>query len=259
MASDLFKIQAGEFMITAKVAFITGANRGIGFETARELAEKGIHVVIGARNPEEGIAAAQKLRDKRLFADSIVFDVTNSEHHIEAAKYFEEKFGKLDILVNNAGIMLTAEDDRANNTSSTSENNLRKTFDVNFFAPVALTQKLLPLIKKSSSGRIVNLSSILGSLSMHADPKSSIYNSKIFAYNASKSALNAFTIHLAHELCNTSIKVNSAHPGWVKTAMGGKAAPMEVKDGAATSVRLALLPDDGPTGGFFHQNERLPW
>ena len=136
---------------------------------------------------------------------------------------------------------------------------LRKTFETNFFAVVALTQTLLPLIRKSPAGRIVNLSSILGSLTLHSDPSSGIYDMKAFAYDASKTALNAFTVHLAQELRDTPIKVNSAHPGWVKTDMGGAAAPMEVSEGGKTSVQLATLPDDGPTGGYFHLGEPLPW
>ncbi len=245
-----------------KVAFITGGNRGIGFETARELAEEGIHVVIGARDSAQGTNAAEKLRQLGLKAESIVFEATKSVDIESAVKYFQDKFGRLDILVNNAGVMIEFENAsarRSNQTSTTSADVLRKTFDINFFAPVALTQALLPLLRKSPAGRIVNLSSILGSLALHADSKSSVYNGKVFAYDASKTALNAFTIHLAHELKNTKIKVNSAHPGWVKTAMGGDSAPTAVVDGAKTSVQLSLLAEDGPTGGFFHQGETLPW
>lgn len=242
-----------------KIAFITGANRGIGFETAKGLAEKGVHVVIGAREAAKGKAAADELRAKKWEADSIVFDVNNPEHHLTAAKYFEEKFGRLDILVNNAGVMLDPKDERINKVSQLPLRTLRETFDTNFFSVVALTQTLLPLIKKSKAGRIVNLSSILASLTYHATPGSPIYDSKRFAYNASKTALNAFTLHLAYELKGTPIKVNSAHPGWVKTAMGGEEAPMELADGAKTSIELALLNDDGPTGGYFHAGETLPW
>jgi NAD(P)-dependent dehydrogenase (short-subunit alcohol dehydrogenase family) len=177
--------------------------------------------------------------------------------------FLDATFGKLDILVNNAGVLLDEADLEGstgfNTTSTVTLEILRKTFDTNFFAVVALTQTLLPLIRKSSAGRIVNLSSILASLTLHADPKSPIYNMKGFAYDASKTALNAFTVHLAQELHNTPIKVNSAHPGWVKTEMGGSAAPMEVSEGGKTSVQLATLPDDGPTGGFFHLGEPLPW
>jgi NAD(P)-dependent dehydrogenase (short-subunit alcohol dehydrogenase family) len=136
---------------------------------------------------------------------------------------------------------------------------LRATFDTNFFAPIRLTQTLLPLIEKSPAGRIVNLSSILGSLTVHSLPESPIKQTKALAYNASKTALNAFTVHLAAELAGTPIKVNSAHPGWVKTELGGEHAPMEIADSSKTSVRLALLGADGPTGGFFHENDQLPW
>ena len=165
--------------------------------------------------------------------------------------------------MNNAGVAKDEADfgnpGGFNTTSAVSEAILGETFDTNFFAVVALTQTLLPLIRKAPSGRIVNLSSILGSLTLHSDPKSSIYNKKAFAYDASKTALNAFTVHLAAELNGTKVKVNSAHPGWVKTEMGGAAAPMDVSEGGMTSVQLATLPDDGPTGGYFHLSEPLPW
>jgi NAD(P)-dependent dehydrogenase (short-subunit alcohol dehydrogenase family) len=128
-----------------------------------------------------------------------------------------------------------------------------------FFAQVSLTNTLLPLIRKSEAGRIVNLSSILGSLALHADPNSPIYHAKSFAYDASKTALNAYTVHLAYELRDTNIKVNSAHPGWVKTDMGGAQAPMELSEGGKTSAALATLPDDGPSGGYFHLGKPLPW
>jgi NAD(P)-dependent dehydrogenase (short-subunit alcohol dehydrogenase family) len=249
-------------MANTKVAFITGGNRGIGFETARELAEKGVHVVIGSRSAEQGKLAVQKLREKNLKADFLTFDTAQPGYFEVAAQYFEDKFGRLDILVNNAGVLLDAEDAsqrKGNMTSTTSPEILRKTFDVNFFAVVELTQTLLPLLKKSEAGRIVNVSSILASLTLHSDPSSGVYNGKVFAYDASKTALNAFSVHLAHELKDTPIKVNSAHPGWVKTDMGGKSALMEVTDGGKTSVQLALLLEDGPTGGFFHMGEKLPW
>lgn len=245
-------------MASQKVAFITGGNKGIGFETARQLGKLGITVVIGARDLEKGTAAAEKLKAEGVKAEAIRFDLGREADYREAYKYFDQHYGRLDILINNAGVM-KEEMGVANETAATTAAVLRETFDTNFFATVALTQALLPLIRKSPAGRIVNLSSILGSLTLHADPKSPIYHAKTFAYNASKTALNAFTIHLAHELRDTGIKVNSAHPGWVKTDMGTDAAPMEVTDGAKTSVRLATLPDDGPTGAYVHMNETLPW
>ena len=244
-----------------KVAFITGANRGLGVETARILGKQGIVVVIGARDAKKGEATAAMLRDENIKAESLRCDVIKPEDHCSAYDYFERKYGKLDILINNAGISIEGDPSgpNGNHTSTVSPKILRETFDSNFFAPVALTQTLLPLIRKSSAGRIVNLSSILASLTVHAKPGSPIYDFKAFAYDASKTALNAFTVHLAHELRNTPIKVNSAHPGWVKTDMGGPNAPMEIAEGGKTSAQLATLPADGPTGGFFHLGEPLPW
>jgi len=136
---------------------------------------------------------------------------------------------------------------------------LLETFDTNFFGTVALTQRLLPLLYRAPAGRIVNVSSILGSLTLHSDPASPIYSHKVFAYNASKTALNAFTVHLAHELRKTPIKVNSAHPGWVKTEMGGEGADLDISEGGKTSVWLATLRANGPTGGYFHRKEPIPW
>jgi NAD(P)-dependent dehydrogenase (short-subunit alcohol dehydrogenase family) len=173
------------------------------------------------------------------------------------AKLIEKDYGRLDILVNNAGIFLDGR--KANETSTTSKDVLQKTFNTNFFAVVGLTQTLLPLLKKSLGGRIVNLSSILGSNTLHATPGSFIYDAKTFAYDASKAALNSFTIHLAHQLKDTKIKVNSAHPGWVKTDMGGEGAQLDIETGAKTSVELATLQDNGPNGEFLHLGKALPW
>jgi NAD(P)-dependent dehydrogenase (short-subunit alcohol dehydrogenase family) len=241
-----------------KVAFITGGNRGIGLETARQLGKQGVKVVIGSRDLEKGKAAAEKLRADGADVEAIRFDITKPADYREAYNYFDKNFGRLDILINNAGISKETVGG-PNNASSASRELLRETFDTNFFGTVELTQTLLPLIRKAPEGRIVNLSSSLGSLTLHSDPKSPIYPAKVLAYNASKTALNAFTVHLAHELRDTKIKVNSAHPGWVKTEMGTDAAPMEIPDGAKTSVQLALLSADGPTGGYFHMGETLPW
>lgn len=245
-----------------KIAFITGANRGLGLETARGLGKLGITVLLGSRDGVKGEQAAESLRKQGIaHAEGIAFDVTNREDHKRLAALLEKRFGRLDILVNNAGIMREKADFSKpfNTTSTIPETALRETFETNFFSVITLTQTLLPLIRKAPAGRIVNLSSILGSLTLHADPSSPIYNAKAFAYDASKTALNAFTVHLAAELRDTRIKVNSAHPGWVKTEMGGDAAPLEVSEGGKTSVQLATLPDDGPTGGFFHLGEPLPW
>ena len=245
-----------------KIALITGANRGIGFKTAKSLAEKGFHVFLGCRDLKKGQIAVEQLKNLGFSAESVQLDVTNSADHQKVFELIQKNFGVLDVLVNNAGVWLDTSDAskrQINHTSSTSLKMIRDTFESNFFSVVELTQTMLPLIKNSEAGRIVNLSSILGSLTLHADPHSGIYDSKEFAYNSSKAALNAFTIHLAHELKSTKIKVNSAHPGWVKTEMGGSSAPMEMSDGAKTSVQLATLGESGPSGGFFHAGEKIPW
>ena len=240
-----------------KIALITGANKGLGFEMARQLGQAGVRVLLAARDPQKGEAAAAKLRGEGLDAQFLKLDVTDKRDRAAASAFLEEKFGRLDILINNAGV--SAEPLGTGKVSTTTEDAIRRTFDTNFFAPVALTQALLPLLAKSDAGRIVNMSSILGSQTLQADPASPIYNFKSLSYDASKAALNSFTIHLAHELKDTKIKVNSAHPGWVKTDMGTDAAPMEIPEGAKTGVELALVGDDGPTGGFFHLGKPLPW
>jgi NAD(P)-dependent dehydrogenase (short-subunit alcohol dehydrogenase family) len=240
-----------------KIALITGANKGLGLEMARQLGQAGVKVLLAARDPRKGEAAAEKLRGEGLDVQFLKLDVTNKADHTAASAFLEQTFGRLDILINNAGI--SADGLGNGKVSTTSEDVMRRTFETNFFAPVALTQALLPLLKKSDAGRIVNMSSILGSQTLHADPKSPIYDFKALSYDASKAALNSFTIHLAHELRATKIKVNSAHPGWVKTDMGTDAAPMEIPEGGKTGVKLALLGEDGPTGGFFHLGETLPW
>jgi NAD(P)-dependent dehydrogenase (short-subunit alcohol dehydrogenase family) len=244
-----------------KIAFITGGNRGLGFQTALELKSPDTKIVIGSRDRKQGEEAVAKLRAAGVDADVLQFDVTSPASYQAAYDYFASKYGRLDILVNNAGIAGgsfpgTGPEHTAGDVPV---DLLRKVFETNFFAPVALTKTLLPLLKKSPAGRIVNLSSILGSLTLQADPASPIYHAKSFAYDASKTALNAFTIHLAYELRDTNIKVNSAHPGWVKTDMGGDQAPMELSEGGKTSATLATLPADGPTGGYFHLGQPLPW
>lgn len=242
---------------TRKIALITGANKGLGFEMARQLGQAGVTVLMAARDPGRGEAAAAKLRAEGIDAHFLKLDVTRPEDHRAVFSYLQDKFGRLDILINNAGIVV--ENLFGSKASASTPDVLHQTFETNFFAPVALTQTLLPLLRKSPAGRIVNMSSILGSQTLHADPSSPIYDAKSLSYDASKAALNSFTIHLAHELKDTNIKVNSAHPGWVKTDMGTDAAQMEIPDGAKTGVALALLADDGPTGGYFHLGKPLPW
>ena len=244
-------------MSTKRVALVTGANKGIGLETARQLAaQHGIHVLIGARQAAKGAAAAAKLQAERLDVESITIDVADSKSVAEAARIVTENFGRLDILINNAGVML---DDQSKKPSEQSLDVWRKTFDTNLFGLIDVTKAFLPLLRKSAAGRIVNLTSILGSITHHRDPASPIYEAKIAAYDVSKSAVNAWTVHLAHELKATKIKVNAVHPGWVKTDMGGVEAPMELVDGAKSSVGMATIGEDGPTGTYTHLGKPLPW
>ena len=242
-----------------KTALITGANRGIGFETARQLAQKGFKVLVGARSEESGKEAEAKLKDEGFDAEFILLDVDDAKTHTSAAQYVEENYGKLDVLINNAGINL---DEEANGgyvpASQTSSEIFRKTFDTNFFNTIEVTQSFVPLLKKSDAGRIVFLSSGLGSLTLHSDPNSPIYNWKIPAYDISKTALNGYAVHLAHELKDTNIKVNAAHPGSVVTDMN-PTGDLTVEEGAKTSVDLATLPADGYTGKFIHLGSELPW
>jgi NAD(P)-dependent dehydrogenase (short-subunit alcohol dehydrogenase family) len=237
----------------AKVAFVTGVDCGLGLQTARELGRLGVLVILGSRNPEKGKAAAVTLRSERIAAEGLRCDITQPQDHRAVREFFKQRYGRLDILVSNATVLLESGDDApavpANNTSMLTPRILRETFEANFFGPVALTQALLPLIRKSPAGRIVNFSSILESLTLHSDPGSRIYRQKTFAYNASKTALNAFTVHLAHELRDTPIKVNSAHPGWVRTDMGAQNAELKIAEGGKTIARLATLPFNG-AGAF---------
>jgi len=242
--------------MTKKIALITGANKGIGLETARQLARQNVTVIIGARDPNKGEQAAKTLRGEGLPAHAIQLDVTDRKSIDQAAATIERDFGRLDILVNNAGIML---EDPNRELGAHGLDAWRQTFETNVFGLIATTQAFLPLLRKSESGRIVNLSSILGSIAYQATPGSPTYGFSRPAYNVSKAAVNAYTVQLAYQLKDTKIKVNAAHPGWVKTEMGGEGATMEITEGAKTSVALATIGDDGPNGAYLHMGKPLPW
>jgi len=238
-----------------KVALVTGATRGIGLETVRQLANAGVHVLLGGRDRDKAVAAALQLQAEGLSVEAIAIDVANDDSIAKAAKEVASKHGRLDILVNNAGVFL---DDAQRKPSEQSLSMWRQTFDTNVFGVVATTQAFLPLLKQAPAARIVNVSSLLGSIAANNDPASEIYDIKVPAYNVSKSAVNAWTVQLAHELRDTNVKVNAVHPGSVKTDMnaGGE---LTVQDGARTSVRMALLDETGPNGGFVYFGETLPW
>ncbi|WP_032112166.1 SDR family oxidoreductase [Candidatus Paracaedibacter symbiosus] len=239
-------------MAKKKIALITGANRGLGFEIARQLGNLGITVLMTARNQLTADLAASHLTKEGIESYGVILDVINQEDISALPDFIEKHFGHLDILVNNAGILLER-------SSPATFDIFQKTFEVNTFAPYLIATTLLPLLKRSSAGRIVNQSSILGSITRTSNQEEMDSSFLHPAYNASKTALNSLTVILARQLAHTRIKVNAVHPGWVKTDMGSTLAPMEIVDGAKTAVRLATLPDDGPTGGFFHMDEQLPW
>lgn len=239
-----------------KIALVTGATRGIGLETVRQLAASGVHTLLAGRDHAKAVDAALKLQAEGLPVEAIELDVTDAASLSAAADAVAKKHGRLDILVNNAGIIV---DTFGLKVSEQTLDTWRKTFDTNVFGLIATTQAFLPLLHKSDAGRIVNVSSLLGSLAMHSDPASPIYDFKMPAYNVSKSAVNAWTVQLAYELRDSRIKINSIHPGYVKTEMNGGEGEIDVPAGARTSVRLALIDDAGPNGGYFHQEQALPW
>ncbi|HEX7816210.1 SDR family oxidoreductase [Dyella sp.] len=239
-----------------KIALVTGATRGIGLETVRQLAQANIVTLLAGRDATRTKAAADSLKAEGLTVEPIVLDVTRPDSIEHAVAEVQSRFGKLDILVNNAGIMV---EDPSKPPSQQSLKAWRETFDTNLFAVVEVTNAFLPLLRKAPAARIVNVSSQLGSFGLHVDPASAIYNFKIPAYNASKSALNAWTIHLAYELRDTPIKVNAIHPGYVKTEMNGGHGEIDIPTGAKSSVGMALIDADGPTGSFTYLGKTLPW
>jgi NAD(P)-dependent dehydrogenase (short-subunit alcohol dehydrogenase family) len=241
---------------TPRVALVTGATRGIGLETVRQLAEAGVHTLLAGRDRNKAVAAALELQSRGLPVEAIALDVTDAGSITLAVAEVARRYGRLDILVNNAGILL---DDPARKVSSQSLATWRSTFDTNVFGLIAVTQAFLPLLHRSPAGRIVNVSSLLGSMALHSDPGSPIYDVKVPAYNVSKSAVNAWTVQLAWELRDSNIKINTLHPGYVRTDMNAGAGDIDAADGARTSVRLSLIDSSGPTGGYFYLDQALPW
>jgi NAD(P)-dependent dehydrogenase (short-subunit alcohol dehydrogenase family) len=239
-----------------KIALVTGATRGIGLETVRQLAGAGVHTLLAGRSRDGAVKAALSLQAEGLPVEAIALDVTDAASIAAAAATVAKAHGHLDILVNNAGILV---DDPTLKVSEQAPDTWRRTFETNVFGLVAVTQAFLSLLHRSRAGRIVNVSSILGSVALHTDPASPIYDFKLPAYNVSKSAVNAWTAQLAYELRDSRIKVNAIHPGYVRTDMNAGEGAMDIPEGARTSVRLALVGDDGPQGGFFHFEDRLPW
>jgi NAD(P)-dependent dehydrogenase (short-subunit alcohol dehydrogenase family) len=236
-----------------KIALITGANKGIGFEVARQLAASGCVVLLGARNEPLGKEAAGRLAAEGLDVRFVLIDVTELSTITAAAENLSRDFGRLDILVNNAGI-----NDPADGPALTAHlDAVERVLRTNFLGALAVAQAMLPLLRKSAAGRIVNVSSGLGSLTRGANPSPSSTN--LVGYSASKAALNMLTVQLARLLSDTAIKVNSAAPGYTATDLNGFRGTQTIPEGAVEAVRLALLPADGPTGTYSERAGIVPW
>lgn len=238
-----------------KIALITGANKGIGYEVARQLGKQGCMVLVGARDAKLGEDAANKLKKEGVEAAFVALDVTRRDT-IEAARAgIEKEFGRLDILVNNAGIY-----DRGDGPPSSAEiDAVSRTLETNFVGALAVAQAMLPLIRKSAAGRIVNVSSELGSITGFGDPNWKFAAVKRIGYCASKAAMNMMTAQLAAELRDTKIKVNSVNPGYTATDLNNHQGPQTIEEGSAETIRAALIGDDGPTGQFLETGGTLPW
>jgi NAD(P)-dependent dehydrogenase (short-subunit alcohol dehydrogenase family) len=238
-----------------KVALITGANKGIGFEITRQLGRAGMTVLLGARNSAQGEASAAILRAEGIDVDTIELDLLKEATISAAAEWIASQYGRLDVLVNNAGIV-----DGDDGPPGRAElDAVRRVFDVNFFGTLAVTKAMLPLIRKAKAGRIVSLSSGLASLTLNSDPGWAFASYKMLGYCASKAAVNMMTVQLAYELRDTAIKVNVVNPGFTATDMNGHHGTQTVQEGAAEAVRVALLTDDGPTGRFTETGANNPW
>lgn len=240
-----------------KVALVTGANRGIGYEIARKLADKNLSIrtLLGIRDRAKGDLTMERLKAQGLEAEAVEIDVSDPVMIQAAIGKIKDQYNRLDILVNNAGIMIDPE----TSILELNKNILLNTLETNVFGPLFLCQACIPLMKKRGYGRIVNLASTLGSLNEMASPDSDTDIILSSAYRLSKTLLNGITLLLAGELRGTDILVNSACPGWVRTDLGGSRAPLTPEQGADTPFWLATLPKGGPSGGFFRERHPIPW
>jgi NAD(P)-dependent dehydrogenase (short-subunit alcohol dehydrogenase family) len=236
-----------------RIALVTGANKGIGLEIARQLAKAGIYVIIGARDGDRGRAAVEDLNSHGLTAQSVPLDLDDEHTIMRAAEAIGEEHRRLDILVNNAGIFDIADAPPGKAALAA----VRRVMETNFIGTLAVTQAMLPLLRAAPAARIVNLSSSLGSLSGNADPSSPYYSQRFIGYNASKAAVNMLTIQLREELRETPIIVNSVSPGFVKTDLTGGYGDISPEEGARLPVQYALAGDEN---GCFKENSRdTPW
>lgn len=243
-------------MTTKKTVLITGANKGIGFETAKQLIELGYFVYIGSRNKTNGLKAVQELQNLGYSnVDFVEIDVTNEDSIKKAKKILQSKISQLDVLINNAGIS----GEMPQNATEVSMKNIKTVYETNFFGVIQVTQHFLELLEKSNEPRIVNVSSDLGSLSNHSDPNYTFYNIKLTSYCTSKTALNAYTVMLAYELRNTNFKINSVNPGFTATDLNGFTGSQTTEKAAKAIVKYAIIGNNGPTGKFFSEESEIAW
>ncbi|PLR36259.1 short-chain dehydrogenase [Chimaeribacter californicus] len=240
-------------MNTTRFALVTGANKGIGKEIARQLAQQGYHVFLGCRDAERGREAQADLESAGK-VEFVALDVTDSASIAAAAAQVEARAGWLDLLVNNAGIALDAAP-----PSQVKPEDIRATYEVNVLGPVMVTQAFLPLLRQGEQKNIINVSSELGSLNLHSYPDFAYHGVNIFSYNSSKTALNAFTVLLAKELKPEGIRVNAVNPGYTATDLNQHSGPLPPEEAAAAIVHYAVQGADGPTGGFFVRDGQVPW
>ncbi len=240
---------------TQRIALVTGANKGIGFEIARQLKAAGVTIIVGARDGERGKTAAAALSSADEQVAFIQIDVTDAASIGAAAAEIEARHGRLDILINNAGIV-----DAADGPPSVSDiDAVRRLMETNFIGALSVTQAMLPLLRRAPAARIVNLSTTLGSLTINGDPSSPYYEARLIGYNASKAALNMLSVQLAAELAGSGIAVNAVAPGYVKTDLTGHAGFMSAEEGARLPVQYALLGADAVSGRFVAPDGETPW
>ncbi len=244
-----------------KTALVTGANKSIGFEVARQLAQKGIYVYVGSRNLENGIEAVNKLLAEGLSnVEAIQLDITDDKSVKNARKEIGKKIKALDILINNAGVFGGYPQGALDSTID----QFKAVYDTNVYGVVRVTQAFIDLLKNAAEPRIVNVSSSQGSITLHSDPSYKYYDYKAAAYLSSKSAMNMYTVVLAYELKNSNFKINVVCPGFTKTDFNGHRGTGTLEDAGKRIIKYALIDKDGPTGKFFSEENNpetgeIPW
>jgi NAD(P)-dependent dehydrogenase (short-subunit alcohol dehydrogenase family) len=238
-----------------KIALVTGANKGIGFEIARGLARQEMTVFLGCRDLSRAEKAAGQLAQEGLATVPVLLDVTHPETITSAAAHIDRAHGKLDVLVNNAGIAREWQF----KPSQVALSLVKEIYETNVFGPMVMIQAMLPLLLRSPAGRIVNVSSSLGSLALTSDPGGPLSQLPCLGYSSSKAALNAVTVQFANELRDTSVKVNAVCPGYVATDLNNHSGPRTPEQGARIAIEMATIPQDGPTGGYFNEDGPVPW